>query len=214
MPLYMLMYPFLILTAYYAVSAAPHLKQPNTTLFAVAVDLLPSWLLGLVAGAAALSGLLILAALSLQLGATLSRNITPNLPEIAQRRLTQITLVVYLAVTATLTILAPTLMLNLISVAYFFITQTLVALFGVLFVRWFSALGLTIGLVAGNVAIILLYLLHVNAAGINLGLIALGVNLLVTSAVSAAAKNRTSHPPVAMSTKEKIRPSESIEKRA
>ncbi len=197
MPLYMLMYPFLIIAAYYAVSAVPHLKHANTALFAAAVQLLPSWLLGLVAGAAALSGLLILATLSLQLGATLSRNITPTLHATAQRRLTQITLVVYLAVTATLTILAPTLMLDLISLAYYFATQMLVALFGVLFVRWFSTLGLTIGMIAGNVAVLLLYFLHVNAAGINLGLIALGVNFLVTSAVSAMVKDRTSYPPMA-----------------
>ena len=196
MPLYMLMYPFLVLVAYYVVSTAPNLKQPNTALFAAAVQLLPPWLIGLVAGAAALSGLLILATLSLQLGSTLSRNITPDLPETSQRRLTQVTLVAYLAVTATLTILAPTLMLNLISVAYYFITQLLVALFGVLFVRQFSAVGLTAGLIAGNIAALLLYFLQVNIAGINIGLIALLINFLVTFAVSAALKNESSHTPV------------------
>lgn len=199
MPLYMLMYPFLIFAAYYAISSAPDLAQPNAALFAVAVELLPSWLLGLVAGAAALSGLLILAVLSLTIGGVLSRNITPNLTDTSQRRLTQVVVIVYLIVTAALTILAPTLMLDLISLAYFFVTQLLPALLGVLFVRQFSAVGLTAGLVAGNAAVFLLYLSQLNVTGINIGLIALLVNFLVTFTVSAAAKNRSSRAPVAES---------------
>ncbi len=196
MPMYMLMYPFLVFAAYYALSTAPNLDQPNTALFAAAVQLLPDWLIGLVAGAAALSGLLILAVLSLTLGATLSRNITPGLSDTSQRRLTQVTVAVYLIVTAALTILAPTLMLDLIAIAYYFVTQTLVGLFGVLFVRQFSAPGLVTGLIAGNVAVLVLHFSHTNIAGINVGLIALLVNFLVTIAVSAVAKNRSSHAPM------------------
>ena len=199
MPLYMLMYPFLILAAYYAISAAPNLEQPNAALFAASVELLPPWLLGLVAGAAALSGLLILAVLSLTIGGVLSRNITPNLTDTSQRRLTQVVVTVYLIATAALTILAPTLMLDLISLAYFFVTQLLPALFGVLFVRRFSALGITSGLVAGNATVLLLHFSQTNTAGINIGLIALLVNILVTIAVSAASKNRSSLAPVAAS---------------
>lgn len=197
MPLYMLMYPFLIIAAYYAISEAPNLEHANTALFAAAVELLPTWLTGLVAGAAALSGLLILATLSLQLGSTLSRNITPNLHATAQRRLTQVTLVFYLALTATLTILWPTLMLDLISVAYYFVTQMLVALFGVLFIWWFSALGLTLGMIVGNVVVVILYALNVDTLGINPGLVALGVNLLVATGVSLVIKNKSSHLPIA-----------------
>lgn len=207
MPLYMLMYPFLIFAAYYAVSAAPDLEEPNTALFVTAGELLPSWMLGLIAGAAALSGLLLLAVLSLGLGATLSRNITPNLPDTSQRRLTQVSVAVYLFITAALTILAPTLMLDLIAVAYYFVTQLMVGLFGVLFVRQFSAVGIAAGLVAGNAAVLLLYFLQVNI-GINIGLIALLVNLLVTIAVSAVAKNKSSHEPVAVSKEAESRQAE------
>lgn len=197
MPLYMLMYPFLIFAAYYAISSSPDLEQPNAALFAAAVELLPSWLLGLVAGAAALSGLLILAVLSLTIGGILSRNITPDLTDTSQRRLTQVVVTVYLIVTAALTILAPTLMLDLISLAYFFVTQLLPALLGVLLVRQFSAVGLTTGLVAGNATVFLLYFSQLSVSGINIGLIALLVNFLVTFAVSAVAKNRSSRVPVA-----------------
>ena len=100
--------------------------------------------------------------------------------------------------TAALTILlAPTLMLDLISLAYFFVIQLLHALLGILFVRCFSALGLTAGLIGGNAAVILLYFLRVDVAGINLGLVVLVVNFLVTFVVSAATKDPSPTPPIA-----------------
>jgi solute:Na+ symporter, SSS family len=90
-------------------------------------------------------------------------------------------------------------MLDLISLAYFFVTQLLPALLGILFVRRFSAVGLTAGLIAGNAAVILLYFLHVDVAGINLGLVALVINFLVTVAVSAATKDPSPATPIATS---------------
>jgi solute:Na+ symporter, SSS family len=199
MPLYMLMYPFLIFAAYYAISARPNLAEPNAALFAASVELLPPALIGLLAGAAALSGLLILAVLSLTIGGVLSRNITPNLTDTSQRRLTQLVVTVYLIVTAALTILAPTLMLDLISLAYFFVTQLLPSLIGILFVRRFSAMGLTAGLIAGNAAVALLYFLQVNIAGINIGLISLLINFAVAIAVSAMTKDSSPTTPIAAS---------------
>ncbi len=106
---------------------------------------------------------------------------------------------VYLIVTAALTILAPTLMLNLISIAYFFVTQLLPGLCGLLFVRQFSAAGLTIGLIAGNAAVLVLHFSQANVSGINIGLIALLLNFLVTFAVSAVVKNDSSPAPLATS---------------
>ena len=44
---------------------------------------------------------------------------------------------------------------------------------------------------------ILLYFLHVDVAGINLGLVTLVVNFLVTFAVSAATKDPSPTPPTA-----------------
>ncbi|MCA1729119.1 MAG: sodium:solute symporter family protein [Actinobacteria bacterium] len=199
MPLYMLMYPFLIIAAYYAISASQGLEQPNAAFFVTAVEVLPPWLLGLVAGAAALSGLLILAGLSLVVGAMVSRNLAPNLPGATQRRLVQVIVAVYLIVSAGLTILAPTLMLALISTAYYGFTQFLPAFVGVFLVRRFSALGIAAGLVCGDVAVLVLYGLGVSTAGINIGLIALLLNFVVTFAVSTVAKNESSLAPIAAS---------------
>ena len=81
-------------------------------------------------------------------------------------------------------------MLNLISIAHFFVTQVFPALFGLLFVRQFSAMRLIAGLIAGNAAVLLvLHFSQANVSGINVGLIALLLNFLVAFAVSAVAKN-------------------------
>ena len=83
-------------------------------------------------------------------------------------------------------------MLNLISIAHFFVTQLLPALFGLLFVHQLSAVGLIAGLIAGNAAVLVLHFSQANVSGINIGLIALLLNFLVTFAVSAVAKNDSS----------------------
>ncbi len=81
----------------------------------------------------------------------------------------------------------------------FFVTQLLPALFGLLFVRQFSAVGLTTGLIAGNAAVLVLHFSQANVSGINIGLIALLLNFLVTFSVSAVAKNDSSPAPLATS---------------
>ncbi len=178
------------------------------SLFVTAVEVLPSWLLGLVAAAAALSGLLILAGLSLVVGAMLSRNIAPALPGTTQRRLVQVIVAVYLIVSAGLTILAPTLMLALISTAYYGFTQFLPAFLGVFLVRQFSALGIAAGLVSGDVAVLALYESGVSTAGIDIGLIALLLNFVVTFSVSSVAKNRSPLAPIATSARPVARQAE------
>ena len=115
-----------------------------------------------------------------------------------RRRLVQVVVAVYLIVSAGLTILAPTLMLALISTAYYGFTQFLPVFVGVYLVRRFSALGIAAGLISGDIAILALYGSGVDTAGINIGLIAL-LLFAVTFAVSAVTKNDSSHAPIAMS---------------
>jgi len=57
----------------------------------------------------------------------------------------------------------------------------------------------TAGLIAGNAAVLTLNFSQANIAGINIGLIALLLNFVVTFAVSAVAKNDSSPAPLATS---------------
>ena len=115
-----------------------------------------------------------------------------------RRRLVQVVVAVYLIVSAGLTILAPTLMLALISTAYYGFTQFLPVFVGVFLVRRFSALGIAAGLISGDIAILALYGSGVDTAGINIGLIALLLNFAVI-AVSPGTKNDSLHAPIATS---------------
>lgn len=119
MPLYMLMYPFLVLASYYAISRNITLASPNEAFFAAVTQLLPSWLVGLVAAGAALSGLLVLAGICLALGPIVTRNILSGMPEHRQKASSKVVIVLYLLGSIVLTLLTPNLMLTLINMAYY-----------------------------------------------------------------------------------------------
>ncbi len=95
-PLYLLMYPFLVIASYYAISQNLHLASPNEAFFAAAIRLLPGWLLGLVAAGASLSGLLVLTGICLAIGPIVTRNLLPNVPESRQKASAKMVIVVYL----------------------------------------------------------------------------------------------------------------------
>ena len=125
MPLYMLMYPFLVIASYYAITANLTLASPNDAFFAAVTHLLPGWLIGLVAAGAALSGLLVLAGICLAIGPIVTRNLMPNLPESRQKRAAKYVIVGYLLLSIATTMLTPNLMLTLINTTYYGVTQFL-----------------------------------------------------------------------------------------
>lgn len=57
MPLYMIMFPFLVIAAYYAVAQIPNLENSDWSLLAIAVDTLPNWMIGVIAGGGALTAI-------------------------------------------------------------------------------------------------------------------------------------------------------------
>jgi SSS family solute:Na+ symporter len=177
MPLYMLMYPFLVVASYYAVSANLKLATPNDAFFAAVVNLLPGWLVGLVAAGAALSGLLVLAGICLAIGPIVTRNLLPNMPESRQKRGAKMVIVVYLTISIITTLLTPNLMLTLINTTYYGVTQFLPGVLVILFGLRVRAAAVALGIVVGQVLAIVLYLKGVDFGGINLGLVCLGVNL-------------------------------------
>ena len=181
MPLYMLMYPFLVVASYYALAAGLHLGSPNEAFFAAAVKLLPPWLLGLVAAGASLSGLLVLAGISLAIGPMVTRNLLPGLSETRQKAGAKLVIVVYLLGSIVMTLLTPKLMLTLINTAYYGITQFFPGMMVILFSLRVRASALALGLLSGQVLAIVLYLQAPDLGGINLGLVCLAVNIVVTA---------------------------------
>jgi SSS family solute:Na+ symporter len=193
MPLYMLMYPFLVVASYYAISQNLHLASPNEAFFAAAVRLLPGWLLGLVAAGASLSGLLVLAGICLAIGPIVTRNLLPNLPEIRQKNSAKMVIVLYLLISIVMTLLTPNLMLTLINTTYYGVTQFFPGVMIILFGLRVRPAAIAAGMLTGQVLAIILYVLQIDLGGFNLGLLCLGVNLLVLTAVNLTARPSRAH---------------------
>lgn len=186
MPLYMLIYPFLVVASYYAVRAHPHVAKPNTIFMVTAKGLLPDWLLGVVAAAAGLSGVLVLSATALVIGGMVTRNIVPNVPPDVQRRWTTLAVGIFLVLAAVLTLYAATLMLTVLNLTYMLLGQVVPGWLAVLYVRRANKAAIGTGMVLGVLASIALYVAAGSKlGGINTGLLAVLVNSLVTFGWSA-----------------------------
>ncbi|QWF85305.1 sodium:solute symporter family protein [Amycolatopsis sp. CA-230715] len=205
MPMYMLIYPFLVLAAYYGVSAHPGLSNPNTVFMVTAKGLLPEWLLGLVAAGAALSGVLVLAATALSIGGMISRNIAPNVSPGVQRRWTVVAVAGFLVLGAVLTLVASTLMLTVLNLTYNLLAQVVPGWLAILFAKRVRTSAVAAGMVAGVVTAIVLYATGATFGGINPGLVSLGLNLLVVFGWSALAPG-TERLPVARGTADEEQP--------
>jgi solute:Na+ symporter, SSS family len=193
MPLYMLMYPFLVVASYYAISQNLHLASPNEAFFAAAIRLLPGWLLGLVAAGASLSGLLVLAGICLSIGPIVTRNLLPNMPENKQKASAKVVIVIYLMVSIVMTLLTPNLMLTLINTTYYGVTQFFPGVIAILFGLRVRPAAIAAGMLIGQILAIVLYVLQVDLAGMNLGLVCLAVNVAVLTVVHLAMKRPHVH---------------------
>lgn len=179
MPLYMLMYPFLVLATYFAVAHKPDVANPNTIFMVTSRALLPDWLLGVVAAAAGLSGILVLAVTALALGGVVTRNIVPNVPASRQRRITTLVIAAFLAVAAGITLSGSTLMLTVLALTYVMFAQVVPGWVGILFFRGLRPLPTALGMVVGVLLGIYFYNADLGLGGINSGLICLAANALV-----------------------------------
>lgn len=184
MPLYMLMYPFLVFGSFFAVAAYPNLDDPNTVFMKVVTDLLPSWLLGVVAAGAGLSGILVLAVTALAIGGTVTRNLVPNVQQGTQKRVANVVVVVFLVLAATLTLQGSTLMLTVLNLTYYLLGQLVPGWIAILFLKRVKAWAVSTGIVAGIVASLALYNAKPDFGGINAGLVAMGINLALTCGLS------------------------------
>ena len=188
MPLYMFMFPFLIVASYYAISQNLRLASPNQAFFVAATRLLPSWLLGVIAAATALSGLVILAGICLGISSIFARNLIPRLPESKQKGSAKIVIAAYLLISIALTLLAPNLMLTLVNTAYNGITQFFPGVVVVLFNLRIRAAVVATGLLAGQILTIILCVNNTNLYGLNVGLVSLAVNILVVGVMTFAVR--------------------------
>jgi solute:Na+ symporter, SSS family len=190
MPLYMVMFPFLVIVAYYQLGTHAHLNAPNGAFMAAAVQLLPGWMLGVVAAGAALSGLLVLAGISLAIGPLVTRNLFGHVPEQKQRGAAQIVIVLYLALSIFLTLAAPTLLTTVQNTAFFGMGQFFPAMLAIMFFRGANPLAIAAGIIAGDVLSVTFYMMKVPTSNFNIGAVCLLVNIAIVVGGSLLARRR------------------------
>jgi len=184
-PLYMLMYPLLVFAAYYSRSHLT-LSDPNHAFTAATAATGSDALVGLAAGAAALTGLLTLAVLSLVFGGVLFRNLLPSVRRERQRIGLTLSVAAFLVLSAILAVTVQSLILNVLAFAYVIGAQVVPAWLVVLFAKRVPAAAVSTGLICGLTLAITLQAVGLSAVGgINSGLIALVFNLLVTFSTAA-----------------------------
>ncbi|MGV9863493.1 sodium:solute symporter family protein [Rhodococcus koreensis] len=187
-PLYMLMYPFLVAAAFGAITLLPTKlegTESDQVLLRLSRQVLPDWLTGVVAGGAALCAIVVLCGAALGIGAIVSRNIIPGIPESRQRIWVRGVVVAYLAISLLLTLATPQLLLTLVNTAYYGVTQAAVVFATMVFGWKLRPSALAMGVVLGDVVVLWLYLdkhgpvsVWLAEHGVNIGAAALVLNIL------------------------------------
>ncbi|HTW35308.1 MAG TPA: hypothetical protein VMD53_11885 [Rhizomicrobium sp.] len=179
MPLYMVMFPFLTLVAYFALSHPLPVRAPNEVFLAVTRALLPSQIVGLVMAGAALAALVVLTGICLAIGPLVSRNLVPGLSGDQQRRWSQVVMVIYLLLSIASAAQSSQLLVTINNLFYFGISQFLPGMIGILFLRKAHPFAIIAGILAGDAVAIVIFEFRVPVGGTNAGFIGLIANLAI-----------------------------------
>lgn len=196
MPLYMVMFPFLVIAAYYAVAQIPNLESSDYSLLAIAVETLPEWMIGVIAGGGALTAILVMAMSALCVGGLFSKNIMgvikPDLEEKKMTSLVRVVTAVFLIAGAIVALYFPALMANVTTIAYGGLSQTFIAVILGFFWKKANKYGVGAGILSGVVSYAIMQLGLGGAAGmpfgVNPGFYAMAINLIVAVIVSVVTK--------------------------
>jgi SSS family solute:Na+ symporter len=176
MPLYMLMFPLLMLVAVYALRHHLQPATPDDVFLAAARAVLPGWMVGVVMAAAALSALVVLSGVCLAIGPLITRNVVPGLDGAAQQFWSKIVIAFYLLFSIAGAARFHDLMVALNNLFYFGITQSFPGLIAMLFVHRARPAGIIAGLIAGDALAVALHVSPFDLGGCNPGLIGLAAN--------------------------------------
>jgi SSS family solute:Na+ symporter len=183
MPLYMLMFPFLTIVAYFALMHPVHIGSPNEVFPMVAQALLPTPFVGLVMAGAALSALVVLTGICLAIGALVSRNLAPGLSGDQQRQWSQVIIAFYLLLSIGGAATSSQLLVTINNLFYFGIAQFLPGMLGILFARRMRSSAIIAGIVMGDLVAITIYEFAIPVGGANAGFIGLLVNFAIVLTV-------------------------------
>jgi SSS family solute:Na+ symporter len=163
--------------------------ESNLALFTLVVDSLPAWAVGLIGVAAALSSIVPMAVFMLVIGTMWGRSVLSLVPRWSagerQKTASRIVVVIAGSVALVMTYVAPNTLVRLSLVSYEGMAQLVPMLLLGLVWRGLTVSGAVSGLVVGVVAVCLLVFSGNDPVwGVNAGMVALVLNLVVAVVVS------------------------------
>ena len=189
MPLYSLTLPFIFFAGFAALLVIPGLPHGDLSLLTIVRKTFPTWFLGLVGGAGALTAMVPAAILTLT-GATLfAKNVCrvalPSLSDDQVTRLARRTVVVMMALALYFAIFSSTTLVGLLLLGYAGVSQFFPGVVLGLFWPRASRTGVFAGVAAGvGIAAFLMLTGRDPVFGLNAGFVALCANFLITVIVS------------------------------
>jgi SSS family solute:Na+ symporter len=189
-PLYMVMFPLLMLTANYAITHGLHPPTPDHVFLTTAGMLLPGWLQGIVLAAVALAGLVLLSSVCLAVGPLVTRNVVSGLSGSAQQGWAKVVTAVYLLFSIIGAEISGSLIATLNNVFYFGISQTIPGFVAALCVARIPALAVILGMLAGYATSMIAFAAGLDLGGLNPGLVGLVPNVALMITVTLIAPRR------------------------
>ena len=186
MPIYMVLFPFLVIAAYFALLSLPNLEKPDYAILAVAMTYLPAWVVGLIAGGIALTGTLVISVTALAIGGLFSKNVFQLLrPDASQRALVtsvRVITAIVLSIGGVMAVYSPNMMAVIITISFNGMSQLFVAFF----FAFFWKKGNREGIIAGLAAAVLFLLFYTGPMpwALNKGFCALLLNFAVAIPVA------------------------------
>lgn len=190
LPFYQLLLFVPMLLGMAAILIVPHLANSNLALFAMATKVFPSWFVGLMGAAGALSSIVPMAVFSLVIGTMWTKSVFRFDSERKQKLWAQVVTLAAGLLALLMSIFTASTLVRLSVISYEGLAQLVPILILGLIWKGMNKTGAITGLVAGVILdAILVFSGHDPLWGINAGLLSGAVNLVLNVVVSAWTKN-------------------------
>ena len=190
MPLYTITSPLLFFVGFTAILVLPKLKNGDLALLTMVRQTFPPWFLGVVGGAGALTAMVPAAVMILSAATMFAKNFfrpvfRPAMKDDDVAKLAKIMVVVITAIALYFAIYSSTTLVGLLLLAYAGIAQFFPGVILGLCWKRVTTAGVFAGIVVGvGTAMALIFSKHDPFLGLNVGFVALCINLVVTLATS------------------------------
>jgi SSS family solute:Na+ symporter len=194
MPLYTITLPLIFIVGYTAISVAPGLANGDMALLTIVRQTYPSWFLGVIGAAGALTAMVPAAVLILAAAALFAKNfyremIKPDMTDDQVASFAKKLVIVITAVALYFAIFSSTTLVNLLLLGYAGVTQFLPGVVFGLYWKRVTLPGVFVGMTCGIATLAYLILGKMDPfMGINAGFVGLCINFVLTIGVSLITK--------------------------